>query len=43
MEHKVESMPRERQSEDFSQPVRRASDQGKRGHGGIVIGKLVYE
>ena len=30
MENDIESMPRKRQSEDLSQPVRRASDEGER-------------
>jgi hypothetical protein len=30
MENEIESMPRERQGEDFSQPMRRASNQVNR-------------
>jgi hypothetical protein len=39
MEEDVESMLRESQGEDFSQPMCRASDEGKWRHEEIVIAK----
>jgi hypothetical protein len=39
MDHNIESLPGESQSEDFSQAMCRASDKGKGCHMGIVNGK----